>query len=222
MEAETLSLALHMIVFGYLLGSDWVVDQRTFYFMHSSDVTPQERSRQMKSLLLSDQHPRMGLILFIATGYTVEILYGWSPFGTEMLPVIWGVCALWFAEIWVSFLNEAKPWGRTLVTIDMVWRYVLAAFCAGSGIYSLLGGGFYPSSWMGLKYALLGTLIGGGVTVRFAVRELQAAWPGYMQSGSTPEFEEILQRCMYRAIYVTWSIWVMYGVMVALLIWRPF
>ena len=73
-----------------------------------------------------------------------------------------------------------------------------------------------------MKYALLGVLIGGGVTVRFAVRELQAVWPSYMDSGSTPEFENVFERCMFRAIYVTWSIWGLYLAMTILLITRPF
>ena len=162
----------------------------------------------------------MGLILFIATGYTVEILGGWSSFGLDTIPIIWGICAVWFVEIWVSFMNEAKPWGRWLVTADMIWRYVLAAYFLVTGVWSVLGGGTYPSSWMGMKYALLGVLIGGGVTVRFAVRELQTVWPGYMESGSTPEFEAVLQRCLYRAIYVTWPIWGMYIAMTVLLVTR--
>lgn len=221
METLTLALMTHMMIVGYTLGSDFVVDQRTFFFMSATEVTPQERGRLLRSLLLSDQHPRMGLILFIATGATVEILDGVSPLGTDALPIVWLICGAWFVEIWVSFLNEGKPWGRTLVTIDMTWRYLIGVFFLLSGIWSLMGNGPYVEGWLGLKYTLLGLLIGGGVTVRFAVRDLQAAWPGYMETGSTPEFETILRRCLNRAIYVTWSIWGLYLVMTILLIMQP-
>lgn len=218
----TLALIAHMIVVGYGFGSDWVVDQLAYFFVRSKDLTPEHRSRIMRQMLIADQHPRMGLILFIGTGFTYEILAGLSPFGSDMLPLIWGITAIWFVEIWVSFLNEKKPWGHTLVNIDMVWRYIVAGFFLLTGLWSLLGGAFYPSGWMAVKYVLLGILIGGGVSVRFAVREFQAAWPEYMKSGSTPEFETILDRAMFRAIYVTQSIWVIYAVMTALLILQPF
>ncbi len=88
MESVMLAFMIHMIIVGYSYGSDFVVDQRTFLFMRSTDVAPTERTRLLHSLLMSDQHPRMVLILFIVTGYTVEILGGWSPFGPDMLPVI--------------------------------------------------------------------------------------------------------------------------------------
>ena len=88
MEPVMLAFMIHMIIVGYSYGSDFVVDQRTFLFMRSTDVAPTERTRLLHSLLMSDQHPRMVLILFIVTGYTVEILGGWSPFGPDMLPVI--------------------------------------------------------------------------------------------------------------------------------------
>lgn len=218
----TLALALHMLTVGYSFGSDWVVDQLAFFFTRSSEVTPQYRAKIMRQMLIADQHPRMGMILMIGSGFTYEILAGLSPFGTDMLPIVWAITAIWFIEIWVSFLNEGKSWGHTLVNIDVAWRYLLGGAFLVTGVWSLFGGGFYPSGWMSLKYTLFGLCIGGGVSVRFAVRELQAAWPGYMQNGSTPEFEEILNRCMFRAIYVTWSIWVMYAIMAVLLITQPF
>ena len=45
MDTLTLAFALHLIILGYTLGSDFVVDQRTFYLLGATDATTAERSR---------------------------------------------------------------------------------------------------------------------------------------------------------------------------------
>ena len=175
----------------------------------------------LRSILVSDQHPRMGLILFMATGATFESLLGQSPVSVGLLPWVWVIAAVWFAEIWISFLNEDKPWGHRLVNMDVAWRYLLAAVFFVLALWSLVGDGPLIADWVAWKYLLLAALIGGGVSVRFCVRELQRAWPDYLTTGSTPEFEAILNRSLKRAIYITWSIWVIYGVIALLTIFRP-
>ena len=221
MDTLTLAFALHLIVLGYALGADFVVDQRTFYLLGAQDVTPAERGRLLRSILLSDQHPRVGLILLIATGATFEILLGQSPLSAAWLPVVWIVAGLWLAEIWISFLNEAKPWGHQLVNVDVAWRYLLAGVFLVAGVWSLLGSGPLAADWMAWKYVLLGLVIGGGVSVRFCVRALKRAWPAYLEQGSTPEFETILHGSLKQAIYITWSIWGMYVLVGVLTVFRP-
>ena len=221
MDAVTLAFALHFIVIGYTLGSDFVVDQRTFYLLGAQDVTPAERSRLLRSILFSDQHPRMGLIGFIATGITLESLLGVSPLTVEQLPLVWLIAAVWFAEVWISFLNEDKRWGHGLVNADVVWRYLLAATFLLVALWSLLADGPLHADWLAIKYLLLAVLIGGGVSVRFCVRALTAAWPDYLANGSTLGFEATLQQSLKRAIYITWSIWGLYLAMALLTVFRP-
>ena len=221
MDPVTLAFAVHLIVLGYTLGSDFVVDQRTFYLLSAQDVAPVERSRMLRSILVSDQHPRMGLILFMATGATFESLLGQSPVSVDLLPWVWVIAAVWLGEIWISFLNEDKPWGHRLVNLDVAWRYMLAAVFLLLALWSLVGGGPLLADWVAWKYLLLAVLIGGGVSVRFCVRDLQRAWPDYLTTGSTPGFEAILDRSLKRAIYITWSIWIIYGVIALLTIFRP-
>ncbi len=221
MDALTLAFAVHLIVIGYALGSDFVVNQRSFYLLAASDVTPRERTRLLRSILVSDQHPRMGLILVIATGATFESLLGGSPIGADHLRWVWLIAALWLAEIWISFLYEDQPAGHRLVNADVAWRYLLAAVFVVFGLWSVVADGPFTATWMAIKYLLLGLVIGGGVSVRFCVRALKAAWPDYLAAGSTPAFEATLRRSLARAIYITWSIWGAYLVMTLLTVWRP-
>ena len=211
---------VHMIVLGYTLGSDFVVDQRTFYLIGASDVTPAERTRLLKSILLSDQHPRMGLILFIATGAAMESLAG-RHLPPDYLPWLGLLAGLWLIEIWLAFLTSDKPWGRALVNGDIAWRYILGLAFLGCGFWSLLGDGPFDAHWISVKYILLGVIIAGGVTVRFCVRQLQAAWPDYQANGSSPRFEATLKASLYRAISITWTIWMLYLVIAWLTLFQP-
>jgi len=221
-DTYTIAFALHMIVIGYYMGSDFVVDQWTWYLIKSHKDPAEERVRKLKFLLVCDQHPRMGLILFIATGFSVEALAGLSPFTPDDLPLVWLVCAVWFAEIWVSFLNERKPWGKRLVDLDIAWRYLVGGAFLVTGAWSLLGEGPFAHDWMALKYFLLGCLIAGGVSIRFFVRDLAKALPGFMQTGSTPEFEAVVDQTLFLAMKVNWGLWALFITMAVLTVFRPF
>jgi hypothetical protein len=216
-----LAYAAHLLVIGYYMGSDLVVNQLTWYFINSSADPVAERSRKLHFLLLCDQHPRMGLILFIATGFTWDTLMGLGPVPAPALPIFWAVCALWFANIWLGFLNERKPWGRRLVNIDVAWRFLVGGALLLGGVLSIGGAGPFGAPWLGWKYALLGVLIAGGVSIRFYVRELAAAWPKFLQEGSTPAFEAIVRRTLAGASYVNWGLWAIFITMAVLTIWRP-
>jgi hypothetical protein len=221
-DTYTWVFALHMIVIGYYMGSDFVVDQWTWYLIKSVKDPADERIRKLKFLLLCDQHPRMGLILFIATGFSVEALAGLSPLAVSDLGWLWLICAVWFAEVWISFLNEYKPWGKRLVDADVVWRYIVGGTFFFSGLWSLVGDGPFVPNWMALKYFLLGCLIAGGVSIRFFVRDLAKALPEFRATGSTPAFEAVIDRTLFLAMKVNWSLWALFIAMAILTIFRPF
>ncbi|MDX2224252.1 MAG: hypothetical protein SFV21_15995 [Rhodospirillaceae bacterium] len=221
-DTYTWVFALHMIVIGYYLGADFVVDQWTWYFIKSAKDTAEERARKLKFLLLCDQHPRMGLILFIATGFSVEALAGLSPLTVSDLWWVWLICAAWFANVWIGFLNEHTSWGRALVNADIGWRYLVGATFLLTGLWSLAGDGPYAAHWMALKYVLLGLLIAGGVSIRFYVRDLAKAWPEFQKTGSTPAFEAVVDRTLFGAMKLTWGLWGLFIAMAVLQIARPF
>lgn len=214
-------LALHCAVIGYYMGSDLVVNQTTWYFIRSAANPVRERARQLRFLLLCDQHPRTGLVLFIATGYALEAGDGLWPTHSPSVPVVLALCVVWLLNTWVSFLLENRPLGRRLVAIDVAWRLAVALVFVALGVGSLLGYGPIAERWMAMKYLLLGALIGGGVSIRFFVRELKAAWPEFIRQGSTPAFEATVHRTLASASYVNWALWALFLSMAWLSVTRP-
>lgn len=220
-------LALHLAVVGYYLGSDFVVNQMTFYLIDSGHVTPPQRTRMRRFQLLCDQHPRMGLILFIATGLSYETLSGFTTLPVSALPWLWLIALLWLANIWAGFVLAGSPVGQStlgkrLVRLDLYWRYLVVLLILGGGLWSLLGEGPFEPGWLGLKYVLLGTLMAGGVAMRISSMPLVPAWADYMARGPSPEFEAIIGRLQRRAIYLNWGLWALFFAMAGLQLFRPF
>ena len=216
-----------MAVIGYYLGSDFVVNQMTFYLIASKDVTPEVRTRMRRFQLLRDQHPRMGLILFIASGLTLETWQGFTTIPASFLPWLWIICALWLANIWAGFLLAGSPvsdntLGKRLVQIDLYWRYIVVAVMYVIAIQSLMGNGPFVPMWLGVKYVLLATLMAGGVLMRLSSRPLTAAWGDYAADGDKDVFEAVISRVQYRNIYLNWGLWTLFTAMIVLRLLQPF
>jgi hypothetical protein len=212
-RAAGLAFAANLVTIGYYLGSDGLVNHIGWYFIASSDDSIAQRSRKLRFLLLCDQQPRMALILFVATGFSYEILAGVSPVPAAYLLAIWAICLLWMVNIWLGFLGGSRAWARRLVDIDVAWRGLLGAVFLGCGAWSLVAAPGFAPAWMALKYALLGALILAGVSVRFLIRALTAAWPRFLIEGSTPRFEAIVRNCLVAASCVVYVLWIVFLVM---------
>ncbi len=220
-------LALHLAVIGYYLGSDFVVNQMTFYLIDSGHVTPAQRTRMRRFQLLCDQHPRMGLILFITTGLSYETLSGLTTLPVSWLPWLWLIAAAWLVNIWVGFMLAGSPvgqlpLGQRLVRTDLYWRYLVVIVILVAGIWSLAGDGPFKPGWLALKYVLLGTLMAGGVAMRISSMPLTAAWADYVTNGPSAAFEAIIAKLQRRAIYLNWCLWALFFSMAWLQLLRPF
>jgi hypothetical protein len=199
----------------------------TFYLIDSGHVTPEQHTAMRRFQLLCDQHPRMGLILFIGTGLSYETLSGFTQLPVQLLPWLWLICGLWLANIWVGFFLAGSPIGQStlgkrLVRTDLYWRYLVVVLILGAAISSLWGDGAFIPDWLGLKYLLLGTLMAGGAAMRVSSMPLTAAWADYVANGPSPEFEAIIDTLQHRAIYLNWFLWVLFFTMAGLQMARPF
>jgi len=218
--------ALHFAVIGYYLGSDFVVNQMTFYLIASKDVSLAVRTRMRRFQLLCDQHPRMGLILFIATGLTLETWQGYTTLTPGFITGLWIVSALWLANIWAGFLLAGSPvsanvLGKRLVQIDLYWRYLVVAVIYAVAIWSLAGEGPLLPGWLAVKYILCATLMAGGVLMRLSSRPLTAAWGDYADGGDKQAFEAVIARVQYRNIYLNWGLWSLFISMALLRLFGP-
>ena len=86
----------HVLVMGYWLGSELVINALTHYIARSSSLPAAERMRLWDFLLDVDQHVRNALILSVPLGFTLAAFLGLVPLGGAGLAALWVLSALWF------------------------------------------------------------------------------------------------------------------------------
>lgn len=200
---------LHVLVMGYWLGSDIVVNAVTHYFSHAERLSPPERDRLWQFLLHIDQHPRNAMILSVPLGFTLAAQLGLVPLDAAGLAVVWGLSALWFGFMWLVHLRKDAPAGRALQRWDWRLRYGLIALFVALGAYGLATGQGVAARWLAMKLVLFGAVIACGLGIRHFITDVVAAWPEFLRSGSTPAFERCIRLALWRGTYVLWGLWLL-------------
>ena len=78
-------LVAHIVVLGYWLGADLVINSTYRYVSWSHGMPFAERSRLMDHVMHVDQHVRYALVLQLALGISLAALNGYLPFGGIMV-----------------------------------------------------------------------------------------------------------------------------------------
>lgn len=198
---------LHVLVMGYWLGSDIVVNAVTHYTTHAERLTPAERDRLWRFLLQIDQHPRNAMILSVPLGFTLAEQLGLVPFGGAGLGLVWTASALWFAFMWLVHLRSGTASGPALRAWDWRLRCLLIALFGGLGGYSLATGHAVAAPWLAAKLVLFAGVIACGLRIRYYIGRVVEAWPAFLRSGSTPGFEQRIRAAMWRGTRVLWLLW---------------
>ncbi|MGD9597481.1 MAG: hypothetical protein AB7P94_05940 [Steroidobacteraceae bacterium] len=207
MSFYTLTLWLHVLVMGYWIGSDLVVNQLTHYTARASGLGGAERRRLWDFLLDVDQHPRNALILSVPLGFTLASMLGLVALHAAGLVGLWLLSALWFWFMWMTHWKHKTPHGRVWAKWDWRLRYVLIAAAVGSGALSLVTGRPYVAPWLAWKVILFGGVLSCGIGIRYYIRQAYEAWPRIWAGEALPGDEALVRRAMWRGTYVLWVLW---------------
>jgi len=192
----------HIVVWGYWVGSDLVVNQLTHYLTHAEKMEGMERNRLWNFLLDVDQHPRNALILSLPLGLTLGGLLGLVPLGTPGLVSVWIVSGAWFSFMWYVHLRGHTAAGAALRAWDVRIRYGVIAVSVGVGGWSLVFGTPIAAGWLAAKVVLFGLVVGAGIGIRYYIQALLLTWPDIVQHGSTPIREAAIRQAMRRGTWV--------------------
>lgn len=198
----------HVLVMGYWLGSELVINALTHYIARSSSLPAAERMRLWDFLLDVDQHVRNALILSVPLGFTLAAFLGLVPLGGAGLAALWVLSALWFGYMWLVHWRRKTPGGRALAVWDWRLRYLLIVLFAGSALWSLATGRPYPTTWLALKVLLFAGVMACGIAVRHYIREAyRDALPAIAEGRATAEDEATFRRLMARATWALVVLW---------------
>jgi hypothetical protein len=210
----------HVLVMGYWLGSELVINALTHYITCATALPPAERMRLWDFLLDVDQHVRNAMIMSVPLGFTLASMLGLVPIDGVWMWLLWIASALWFWFMWLVHWRRKAPVGPALAKWDWRIRYLLIAVFAGTGASSLLTGWPYPTRWLALKVLLFAGAIVCGIFVRFCIKQayrsaLQAIAAGRATAADNEEFRILMVKGTW-ALVVLWVLLFAIGALGAL------
>lgn len=200
----------HVLVMGYWLGSELVINALTHYIARTTSLPAAERMRLWDFLLDVDQHVRNAMILSVPLGFTLAAMLGLVPIEGVAMWLLWIVSAVWFWFMWLVHWRRKHPDGVILARWDWRIRYVLLAFFGGTGVWSLVTGWPYPTDWLALKVLLFAGGMVCGIAVRYYIREAyRSVLPAIAEGRATAADNEQFRSLMVRATWALVVLWIL-------------
>ena len=201
--------ALHVLVMGYWLGSELVINALTHYVARTTTLSGTERMRLWDFLLDVDQHVRNAMIMSVPLGFTLAAMLGLVTIEGVWMWALWIVSAAWFWFMWLVHWRRKAPEGAALARWDWRFRYPLIAFFVGSGVWSLATGWPYPTVWLALKVTLFAGAMVCGIFVRYCIREAyKSAIPAIAADRATDADNAEFRLWMVRGTWALVVLWV--------------
>ena len=198
----------HVLLMGYWLGAEFVINAWSWYFARAKHMTYAQRMEIWDMVIDTDQHVRNALILIMPFGFQLAAELDLSPVKGDGLVAVWIVSLAWFALMWMSHLTLKKPSGKFWRDLDLWVRTGVAVFFIGLGLYSLAVGTPIGAGWLSAKLVFYGLTIMCGISIRHFVRKVYAVMPAYAQAGtSNPEIEAGLMAGIRGATWVIVGLW---------------
>jgi len=213
-------LVAHILVVGYWLGSDLIINSTFRYVSRASSMPFADRDRLLEHVLDVDQHVRYALILQVWLGTTLGALLGYLPGGTLLAGTATVLGIAWLALVELTHRLRRKPEGRVLGLIDRAIRYV-AIFTAMTIFVGTLMSYFSVASWLAVKLALLAGVIVSGLGIRFELIHYFAVWHTIRVEGSTEERERLLRSRYKSSTTVLVLLWLFIATIVAVSVLKP-
>ncbi|HBH43644.1 MAG TPA: hypothetical protein DDY28_04460 [Hyphomonas atlantica] len=213
-------LVAHIIVVGYWLGSELVINS-SFRFATRDVASPLEaRDRMLQHVMNTDQHVRFALVLQASLGTILLAAYGWVPGGQTLMiaAAVLGVFWLGFVEYIHRVRHSAV--GARLAALDRGSRYVLMGVLLLMSI-GVIGGDWPIPLWLRFKFAAFAGVIATGVLVRLQLIRFFRVWGEMKTDGVTDARNARVSTLENQASFLIVMIWVFIAIIVALSLFKP-
>ncbi len=213
-------LVAHIVVLGYWLGAELVINA-TYRYVCFRDAMPfPERVSLMDRIRCMDQHVRYALVLQAGLGTALAMLLGYLPGGETGAITAGIVAAVWLA--YVEFVHQQRnaPAYPRLALVDRGSRYVLMATLVLLAV-TALAGRFALQPWLAWKLLCFAGVMGCGVGIRLQGLKMAAYWADIAENGSIPEREALVRRTCIRATTILAALWIFIALIATLSVFKP-
>jgi hypothetical protein len=213
-------LVAHIVVLGYWLGAELVINSTYRYVSWAAAMPFAERDRLMDHVMKVDQHVRYALVLQAGLGTMLVALYGYVP-GSVTLAWIAGLLMVaWLALVEVTHRHRSTPSGQRLAAIDRAIRYVAIIALLGIAALSANGRMGLPG-WLAWKLVAFAGVIACGLGIRFTLMSFYRTWMEIARGGSNDARELEIRRTCVRATSVLGLLWVFIAAVTVLSVMKP-
>jgi len=154
-------LTLHIVVLGYWLGSELVINSTYRYVSWSREMPFYERDRLMQHVMRVDQHVRYALVLQFTLGIALAALLGYLPGGLQLVWLISGIGIAWLILVELTHRKRLTPKGQSLARFDRALRYTLMLLLLGIALAGWKNI-FQMPAWLSLKLLCFAAVIAYG------------------------------------------------------------
>jgi len=213
-------LVAHIVVLGYWLGSELVINSTYRHVSWASSLALADRNRLMDHVMHVDQHVRYALVLQFALGFSLVFLLGYLPGAKQgaVITAFLGICWLVLVELTHAF--RKRPVGTSLAALDRGIRYLLMTGLVVLAVAALLGQAGLPP-WLAWKLVCFAAVMACGVGIRLVLVRLFVVWKELPGTGSAPGVEEAIRSMYWKATSVLYLLWVFIAAIVWLSVFKP-
>ena len=216
----TILLTAHIVVLGYWLGSELVINAGYRLVCYADDMPFAQRDRLMDHVMHVDQHVRYALVLQAVLGLMLAASYGYVPGGQALVTgaAAFGVC--WLAFIEAVHRLRKSPAGQNLAKVDRLSRYLLMALLVAVAA-GLLGQNWPLPSWLRWKLLAFAAVMACGVGIRLALLSHFRTWARMAAGEVTDANNAVIRRTYVKATSVLVLLWLCIAAATALSIAKP-
>lgn len=219
MWLDALAVA-HIVVLGYWLGSELVINSTFRYVSHARALPFAERDRLLDHVMDVDQHVRYALILQAGLGTALAARYGYLPGGTALAVAAGLFAAGWLVLVELTHRRRKTGAGALLALADHAVRHAVMLALLVVGALALSGLVAAPG-WLAWKVILFAGVIVCGVGIRLALIRFFAVWQEIGAHGSDDALEWRLRQGYRRATAILVVLWLLIGGITLLSVARP-
>lgn len=213
-------LVAHIVVLGYWLGSELVINSTFRYVSNAATMPFPERDRLLDQVMDMDQHVRYALVLQAGLGTALAALLGYVPGGRVLAISATLISAAWLMLVEVTHRRRKTAAGAILSLVDHGVRHALMLGLLLIGALSLAG----PvdlADWLAWKLILFAGVILCGVGIRLQLIRFYAVWRQIMEQGRDCGLEVLVRRCYRDATAILVLLWALIAGIVMLSLAKP-
>jgi len=214
---EQFVLLLHILVVGYWLGSELVINSTFRYVCWSGGMPFEERARLMDHVMVVDQHVRYALILQASLGTALGAWLGYFPGGQVLALVALGLGLLWLGFVELTHRRRHEPSGNMLSLIDRLSRAVLAGALVVIAAAAFAGANAL-APWLAAKLFLFAGVITSGLVIRVFLMRFFQTWATIKQVGSDDKKEARIRELYVKSTTTLIVLWLF----IAGIVWLSF